>query len=261
MKKKLLRFLTGVFTLVFMAQYIFSDEITESGRQVIEKGKSRIVSLKVVASTLIRNQKEEIKLESQGIVINENGMVLAAYSSIDPVKYLIKMFSSLGMGSQASNLKKMTSSIDDIKYVLINGKEVQAKLVITDKDLDLAIIKPEKPGEKLDFFEVKELAKPALFDKMLAFFRLSKDYNRELSFVSTSVNCNITKPEELFLVEGGLPMGCILFNQQGKFAGLSVSRSTSEEDTKSLGMSNSMVTSIIPVKEILDIIKQAEEKK
>ncbi len=259
--KKLPGILTGFAVLLLLVQAVFSDEFSETGKQLLEKGRSRIVSLKVVASTLSKNQKEEIKIESQGLLLDEKGTVLVAFSSIDPVKYLIRMLSALGMGGQTANLKKIASNIDDIKYVLDNGKEVQARLVITDKDLDLAIIKPEKPGEKFDFFEVKELEKPALFDKMLVFFRLSKDFNRELSFVSTSVNCRLSKPEELFLVEGGLPTGCILFNQQGRFAGLSVSRGGEEEDSRSLGMSNTLVTSILPVKEIMDIIKQAGEKK
>lgn len=259
--KNLFRLLAGVCAVLFLAQNMFSGEIEDAGKRVFEKGRTRIVSIKVVASTVIKDQKEEIKMESQGMVLDEKGTVLVAFSSIDPIKYLIKMFSLMGMGSQTANLKKLTSSIDDIKYILDNGKEVQAKLIITDKDLDVAIIKPEKPGEKFDFFEVRELEKPALFDEMVAFFRLSKDYNRELSFITTSVNCRLTKPEDLFLVQGGIPMSCLIFDKQGRFAGLSVSRGTDDEDTKSLGMANSMVTSILPAKEILEIIKQAGEKK
>ena len=85
-----------------------------------------------------------------------------------------KLMGSMGGGSGQPPVE-ITTEPTDVKIRLSNGRELPAKIVLRDEDLDLAFLRPTtKPETPLVALDLTDAAKPALLDQVLVLSRLGR---------------------------------------------------------------------------------------
>jgi len=176
-------------------------------------------------------------MEANGTVITPEGLTVVSNASIDPTAALARM----GM--------KADISTADVKIVTADGTEHEAELVLTDKDLDLAFIRPKGPV-KLPCLELKKAAEPALLDTLVGITRLGRKANREPGVALSEVLSVIKKPRTRYASSGQIFQGCPVFTAKGEVLGLALVQTDG-----AVGMS------VLPCEDILEQAKQVAARK
>ena len=216
-------------------------DLKDTARKLVEKHKDAVVLVEVVVKMKIsaggQSQEREQKLEANGTVITPEGLTVLSNANIDPTAQLARM----GM--------KADISTADVKIVAADGTETEAEIALTDKDLDLAFIKP-KGQVKLPCVELKKAADPALLDSLVAVTRLGRKANREPGAALSEVLSIIRKPRVRYVASGQLFQGCPVFNAAGELLGLALMQTDGAAGI-----------TVLPCDDILEASKQVGQKK
>jgi S1-C subfamily serine protease len=213
----------------------------DTARKLVEKHKDAVVLVEVVVKLKIsaggQSQDREQKLEANGTVITPEGLTVVSNASVDPTA----AYSRFGA--------KVDVSTSSVKIVTADGTEHEAELALTDKDLDLAFIKP-KGQVKLPCVELKKAAEPALLDTMVAIMRLGRKANREPGVALSEVLSIIKKPRVRYVPSGQIFQGCPVFNAAGELLGLALMQTDGAAGV-----------TVLPCDDILEASKQVGQKK
>ena len=138
----------SLICLLLFATCLQADEAATAGRDLIGKWEKAIVQVKITSKERVSMEGEETTEEEQtnqvlGTVIDPSGLTVCSLSSVEPRQMYAQM-----MGKESGI--KYESEITDVKLRLADNKELPAKVVLRDKDLDIAFIRPtEKPAKPL----------------------------------------------------------------------------------------------------------------
>lgn len=201
-----------------------------------------------------QTRKEERKLEMIGTVIGTDGLIVAPLSTLDVAANMDGRMITTPQGPVKIAAKGTTK---EVKILMPDGTETPAKVAFKDPDLDLAFIRPEKPGDvKLTPVNTEETAPMALLDDVIILGRLGKDLNREPVVLTSEVVSLITKPRT-FAKIGGQSTGMPVFNKDGKFVGIGINRFSpkAETDAQAAAMPSSVV---LPAADLLESAAQAK---
>jgi len=265
----------SIFILACMSFWItpsWGDEEAMAARNIISKWSDAVITVQITIEqrTVISGRqmnKTESKIEVGATIIDRSGLAVMSLSSTDPTGIFSDMFQG---GEEDSFNFEWKSEIKNIKMFLGNGNEVPAKIVLRDKDLDLAFIYPTEklPGPVLAL-DLSESTKPEILDQIVTLERLGKAAGR-IPSVSLSRIQAITKKPRTVYVPDIMPMsgvtGSPAFSMDGKVIGihlLGIIRSKNAQ----LGMGNMMggmkgmgiVPGILPAQAIMEVAKQASE--
>lgn len=192
----------------------------------------------------------EDTIETLGTVISDAGMTVLSYSAIDPT---VGISNQKMQGPQGPITIEATIEFKEVRLRLGDGTEVPAKIVLTDKDLDLAFIVPDKDSEDADeevtFAPVKleEGVSAKVLDDIIMLSRLDKTLSRSPSIATGQVTAVVKKPRTFYqttIFTSGVPT----FTAEGKVLGLMVRRIAS-------GVPAGPV--IIPTSELIELAEQA----
>lgn len=211
--------------------------------------------------------EQESKQQASGLVIDPSGLVVLSLFATDPSGLMSSIMSSMGeMGDKF----KMESSLSDVKILLEDGKELPAQIVLRDKDLDLAYVRPtEKPAQPLPFVDLNATGALEVLDQFVALRRLGKVAQRACSVELNRIQATVRKPRLLYVptggLQGGLEPGAAVFTLDGKFVGIVVLRMISGEGGGGLfsmmgSMDENMMPVVIPAADILEGAKQAPQE-
>ena len=93
-----------------------------------------------------------------------------------------------------------------LNYVLRDGTEVPARIILQDDDLELTVVAPVlKPGAKppvLPSLDMEVGAKAALFDDVLLLSRLDHDHHYTVSADTGKIVARVTQPRTFYLTDG-----------------------------------------------------------
>src|SRR5881296_2706666 len=127
------------------------DEIAVKGREIFEKYQHATVTVQLVlkskmSMTGFGGRSNESKQEATGTTIDPSGLTVLSLSATDPGSLLSSMMT--GEGEGGTDLKfKMENELTDVKILTHDGAELPAEVVLRDKDLDLAFLRPkQKPS-------------------------------------------------------------------------------------------------------------------
>jgi len=217
-----------------------AEDLAAKGRAVFNKHQSSVVTvLLVVKSKMgftslagLGGDAREYKEEITGTVIDPSGLTVVALSSADPAALLQGMMSSiggLGGDGEESSKFKMDTEVTDVKLLTHDGTELPAEMVLRDRDLDLAFIRPKiKPPTPMPALDLSNTAKVDVLDEVIAINRLGKVAGRAHAAAIEQINAVVKKPR-LFYVPGGnatmTGLGSPAFTPDGKLVGLFVMRS------------------------------------
>jgi S1-C subfamily serine protease len=243
-----------MMSVLLLGSVVVADEAAD-GRSICTKCSAAVVRVMLVAKMTMsyegQSDSREQKYEAVGTVIDPSGLIVTSLARTDP---------SSSSSDEDDEGYQMSSEIKDVKIVQQDGKEVPAKVVLRDRDLDLMFIRPvNKPANPTPCVDMKDTAKAEILDKVLVVTRLSKVANRVLSACIERIQSVVEKPRKFYSVglsSMGDEYGSPVFSMSGKLVGIVLNRDmpgVSEED----GPGGMPV--VIPADDILSVAAQAPE--
>jgi Trypsin-like peptidase domain len=254
----------GTLLFVFAATSGHAGELAEKGRAVFKQHEHEVVTVEVVQkmTTSARgrtSEPREAKQDITGTVVDPSGLTVLALSAADPSEMYKRMY------PESSGLK-IDIEVSDVKILLDDGTEIPAEIVLRDKDLDLAFIRPKtKPAQPMAAVDLSKSAPAQLLDELITINRLGRAAGRAHAASVERVSAVVQKPRTFYIPDTTMTttgLGSPAFTLDGKIVGIVVMRTISSGGA---GMNNfrpNNATSIIlPAKDIARAAKQAPEAK
>lgn len=239
-----------------------ADEAAERGRDILAGNRDAVVTLQIVINQKISfpgaaSQNRESKSESSGTVISPDGLTLMSLSETDPSSIVEAMMAGSGQNVQ------METEVRDIKILLQDGTEVPAEVILRDKDLDMAFVRPvAKPSAPLKYIDLENVGTPQVLDQVIALNRLGQVAGREYSASVERIETVVKRPRTLY-IPGDDPtltgLGSPVFTLDGKFVGVSLLRVVSGTGSGSVlgGQRDNVLAVIVPASDIAEGAAQA----
>ncbi|MCK5179564.1 MAG: trypsin-like peptidase domain-containing protein [Candidatus Omnitrophica bacterium] len=265
----------GVFVLAcltFWGTPTWGDEAATAARKIVSQWQDAVVAVQITIEQRMaisgrQMNKKESKIEVGATVIDHSGLAVLSLSSTDPTGILNDLMS----GKEEDQFKfDWTSEIKNVKMILADGNEVPAKIVLRDKDLDLAFVYPiEKLPSPVHPLDLSGNTKPEILDQIVILERLGKVAGRVPSVSLSRIQAIVKKPRILY-IPGSAAMseglGKPVFSLDGKVIGMLLLGIKKPQGVE-FGMSNmfggmssvGILPSILPAEEIMEVAKQASE--
>ncbi|MEN6371928.1 MAG: serine protease [Armatimonadota bacterium] len=236
-----------------LSTFAFADEAS-NGRAICTKWNESIVRvqivLKLTSSYGGESRDREYKMEVVGTVIDPSGLTLVSKSDIEYEGYY---------DDEEGN---ETSQITSAKFLLASGKEIPAKVVLRDKDLDLAFLRPtEKQPTLFACVDMKDSVKADILDQVIIVSRLGKVANRAISACFERIEAVVEKPRKVYsisLAGIGSQYGSPVFTMDGKLIGIVLTKEMPGSGGYNYYEDSSMPI-VLPAEDILAVAAQAPE--
>ncbi len=213
MRPTILRTLSIVSDLI-SATALRADEPNpkKAAKEVLAKYQDALVTIKFVHKA----GNTESRREVEGTVVNAAGLTVVSdfMTNPDPVSLL---------GGDGGGKGETT----DVKILLKDGREIPAKFVLRDRELDLAFVMPKDKDAKLTFVPLDKTPVPDVLDDVIFLHRLGRGLNREPNVSLGRVEAVVKKPQTFVvpdLVNGLHNLGCPAFDAAGRCVGIVVMR-------------------------------------
>lgn len=227
----------------------FSDEIAEKGRKVYDTYAKAVVTIRASINVSISENEEESISQCTGMLIQPRGVAILALSSLDPSMLL-----------DPEIRKSVMIRINYLKMLFKGDKEVDAEVLLQDKDRDVMVIRAkEELPEDVVVVSLSEgnISNVELLDPLVMFMQMGKVAKRAHSVSIVRVEGIVDQPFMFYTVDQGRALDVLsspFFTLEGKFVGLGVVRMV--EGWKDEVESNSMVI-ILPANQIISVVKEA----
>ncbi len=240
-----------------------ADEIADSGREVFKKYQHAVVTVEVVQKMSYTtpgqaSQSNESRTDTTGTVVDPSGLTVLALSSCDPAEYYRRT-----MGERYDRYKFETE-VSDIKMLLEDGTEVPAEIVLRDKDLDLAFVRPKsKPASPMPAIDLSKSSPAQIMDQVITLNRLGRAAGRTYAASVERICAVIQKPRTFYIPETGstsTALGSPAFSINGNIIGLVVLRTVNATGGEN-SRENLSVSIILPAADVLKGAVQAPEAK
>ena len=259
--------LAAAICVMVLAAPAFADDVA-AARDILAKYGDSVVSVSMVFKTQMSMEgragsNDELKQEVRGTIIDPSGLTVVSLFETSPEDAM----SSMGFGDDDSF--KLTAETKDVKIRLASGQELPAKIVMRDKDLDLAFIRPlQKPANPLPCVDLTAGAKLSVLDPIVILGRIGKVGGRVSSVRFDRVTAVIEKPRTLYVPCSDTSQGSLgtpVFGPDGKVAGLLLVRIAPYDRQRMGGGYGSSVGEgwlpvVLPAEDILETAKQVPEQ-
>jgi len=240
-----------------------ASELRETGRSLAPRYEKAIVTVRVVSSQTLSmsgkgSRQRDDQSETNGTVVSPEGVTVVALSGLDPSSVYESMMANGGtdVGIQ------FESQIKDLTLIVDKTEQIPARVVLRDKDLDLAVIQPvEKPKEPMTYVDFAQSAVPELLDPCLVLARMSSVANYEPAVMTGEIQALVKKPTTYYVPSSEISTGgsgIPVFNAEGQVLGIVSARLVSGgleavRDADSPGM-----VVIQPASDVLELVEQAK---
>lgn len=236
-----------------------------SARQVALAAAPSVVTIQVVSKITTDEGPEDSKSEATGVVVDPSGLTVTSLSSLDPTELMRQL-----MGEDPD----LQITVSDVKIRLGSGQEIPAKIVLRDKDQDLAFLRPiKKPEQPMAAVDLKNAATRELLDPVILVGRMGRVANRILSARRVDVEGVLERPRRRYILPGqalDTDSGSLAIAPDGKVVGIVGSRAVkvSEGDLSMMGAfmlgmgrgsGQMVVPTIIPAADIAPVAAQAPQ--
>ena len=251
-------------SLLTLSLTLRADEVAEKGREVFKKHQREVVTVQLVQKVTYSasgraGESQEAKQDISGTVVDPSGLTVLALSSTDPTEMYRRMY---------GDRVKIEIEVSDVKILQDDGVEIPAEIVLRDKDLDLAFIRPKaKPTTPMAATDLTKAATAQVLDPVITLNRLGRAAGRAYSASIEHISAVVSKPRTFYIPDSAMTVtssGSPAFALDGNIVGVFVMRALTAGGGGA-SMNNSRpdnVTSIIlPAEDILKAAKQAPEAK
>jgi len=244
-----------------------SADLIGQARAVFASQKAAVVTVELVIKEKMSmfgeaSNESESKVSGTGTVISADGLTVMSLTSTDPNSMFANMMPS-GMEEEFD----MDSEVTDVKIVLEDGTELPSEIVLRDRDLDLAFVRPkEAPVSPLAFVDLAAAVDVDVLDAVVVIDRTGKVANRAHSVTVSRVSSLVSKPRRFYLTDYAQPsggLGAPGFTPEGKLIGVFMLRMIRSTDQGGFmsglggGMQDSMAIILLPAAEVLEGASQA----
>jgi len=255
-----------IVTAFLCQSWAYADDIASQAREVKTKFENSVVIVKLVIKQKMTMQgkefgNSEIPSEIIGTMIDPSGLTVVSLMATEPSVLMNKLTENNAM--KMSDLK-WESEISDIKIHLNDGQEIPGKIVLRDKDLDLAFIQPSEKNSALPSVNITDTTQLQALDQIVILSRFGKIASWASSITLGRVEAVIEKPRLFYIVSGASGLGVPAFSLDGKCIGIFVFR-TVQSNTSIMGSMFSgsgaagFMPVILPANDIAEIVKQISE--
>jgi hypothetical protein len=250
-----------------------SDE-RAAARDVLKKWQDTVVNVRIVMKTRMAMGGREMHAAEETVdavatVIEPDGLAVMSLTTLNPAGMMNRIMGQAGGGGE--DKVQMTSEPTDLKIRLSDGREIPAKIVLRDEDLDLAFIRPTAKAEKpFTSLALSDEGRPQPLEPVVSISRLGRVGGWVPSASLQSVSAIIERPRTMYVISGsdgfGGGIGTPVFLLNGKLAGLLVLRSMAGNRPGMYSMMGGseglgLLPIILPAADIRDVAKQANEDK
>ena len=242
-----------------------------AARELVRKWQDAIVNVRVTLKLRMSMGGREMNAtddsaDTVGTVIDPSGLTVLSLGSLNPGAMMNKI---IGAASQGNDRPQLSSEPTDVKMRIPDGREVAAKIVLRDEDLDLAFLMPTAKLEKpLVAIDLANATKPSLLDEVVVLSRLGRVGGWAPAASLHNIGAIIEKPRTFFVTDAsgsGSSMGTPAFLPNGKLVGLMTLRSIDPGRPGMLAMMGNseglgLLPVILPAEDVLEIAKQATAK-
>ncbi len=267
-KGKLIRSLVYAMALTApLAAPARADELGEKGREVFKQNQGAVVTVQVdIKQSFSRpgraTQHNETRQEPTGTVVDPSGLTVLALSACDPTGVYEVLTSGAG---EATPRARMEAELTSLKILLADGHELPAEMVLRDKDLDLAFIRPRaKPAQPMAAVDLSRSATAQVLDQVITLNRLGKAADHAPAASVERVSAVVQGPRRFYVPDNAITttaLGSPAFALNGQIVGIFVRRAVSGVSAASLGSvpTENVTTIILPAGDVLQAAKQALE--
>lgn len=255
-----------VLGLILSMSVATADELAEKGRKIFADNKAAVVTVQLVLKQKFSmagrgSQDNETKSDAMGTVIDPSGLTVLSLSETDPTA-LLEL--TMGGSPQLQGMQ-METEVQDVKILLEDGTEVQAEIVLRDKVLDMAFVRPtKKPDKAFAYIDMSSPGEPQILDQVISLSRLGKVARRAYAASVERIDAIVTKPRTLY-IPGNDPtntnLGSPAFMLDGRPIGVFLLRAIKDTGGGGGGMfggsSGNIMTVLLPAADILEAASQA----
>ncbi len=197
-------------------------DLRATARQILSRHAEAVATVRmVVKRRMVYQGRErgsaEAPMEVAGTILNEAGLTVVAESMTNP---------SGPMGDPSGDTR-MDVETSDVKLVLRDGREIPARFVLRDADLDLAFLLPQEKGLKLPHLTLQKVPLPGPLDELIFLFGYGRSLNREVAVATAPVRAVVKRPRTFLaadLMTSLQALGCPVFDAVGRPFGIVVMR-------------------------------------
>lgn len=266
-------FVPAALALLFPALIHADDDLATAGQKIIETHAASLLQVEAVIDISVEGKlsamaggSQEQKSEALGVVIDKSGLILVSDGILNPAKMMKPM--SVNVGGEQHTLS-IKGQLKDIRIRLADGEEIPGRVVLTDDDLDLAFILPDKeltPEQSARLVPMTlgdGTTRPEILEQVLSLTRLSRDMNSEIAIHINRINAILKKPRTAY-VSTSHP-GAPVFNLSGHLLGFTLlnrngTRSATEMRPGAMQLGTRAETILVPLSDILPSLDQALEE-
>ncbi|MGI6460571.1 MAG: S1 family peptidase [Candidatus Hydrogenedentales bacterium] len=248
-----------------------ADTLADTAREVVDANKQAVVTIKLVVENRYSmegrgSQSEESTSEITGTVIDPSGLTVVSLFTTDPSSASRNM---MGMGLEEMGVK-IETEIKRADILAVDGKEIPAEVVLRDKDLDLAFLRPKQlPENPFAPLELAQAGAVKLLEPIVVINRLGRVANRTHGAVLDRIEAVVEKPRTFYVPMGGAlnagSLGAPVFTLEGEVVGILVLRtirSSGSDMMRMMGMgggSDNALMILLPASDVLEAAAQAPE--
>ena len=236
-----------------------ADEVANQGRAIFKKSQNAIVTVQLVQKVTMSSggrsgESQEGKQEITGTVVDPSGLTVLALSATDPTEMYRRMY---------GDRYRAELEVSDVKILLEDGAEVPAEIVLRDKDLDLAFIRPKiKLTTPMAALDLAKSSPAQVLDAVVTLNRLGRAAGRSYSASLERITAVVQKPRTFYIPDSTMTvtsLGSPAFNLDGSVVGVVVMRTITAGGGG--GRQDAATSIILPAEDILKAAKQAPEAK
>lgn len=227
-----------------------------AGRALVKRYADAIVSVELVVTLKVKMGDREVpprdqRIEVNGTVISPSGLTVTTLAAVDPQATLDALRSTSG-GNRGPEI--VGSEFKEVKLRLADGKEVPARFVLKDADLDLAFMAPEatpeNAGRQFPYVKLDEAAEGAVLSDYFYVGRAAKIQQRVPLVRATEIIGVVEKPRRFYLMTDQFSqwMGTPVFNAEGRVLGITLQHFAN-------GQRSGLI--VLPAEDIAEMARQA----
>jgi len=243
-RRRLPVFMAALALSLPVALHAQTVEERATARALVEKRQAAVVmvlaTVKMRAPSGGRENARDLPVQVNATVLEPNGLTVMSLTALEP-----GALTARGRGGE------ITSETTDLRIRTVDDREVPARVVLRDPDLDLAFIRPvDPPASPMTAIEGPASA-PSLLDLVIVVQRTAESLGWKTFASFGYVQMVMEKPQPYFIIgpaasaAGGL--GFPVFDGKGGFVGIMVR----------VGNRTGGVAAVVPAQDIREIAKQA----
>lgn len=268
----LLTVLGSITSIFIISTPANGEEMRSVGRSIFESSQKTVVTIKLVMNLEFAGREEEEKAEVIGTIIDPSGLTVLSAYSLDPGASIKLLADS--MGGAANGAPSFDTTIRQAYFVMEDGIEIEAEVVLKDTDLDIGFVRPREPGRVFPAANLISRGKPPqVLEDIFVVSRLSRGANREPAVSLGMIRAEIKGPRPFYMCDEQITvdgLGCIAYAADGASLGLIVTKQNKDFGAGrmsallgmlmggGLGRATPFLPILRPVEDVLELAKQAK---